>query len=92
MPGEVFPTADHPPKNILMGGEARGSPGMTRDGYFPRSQHPGTPDQSGKPPDQPRGPLPKRDGSWESPYGGVKPPKDPGGGFYPAIAKFHPWP
>jgi len=21
MPGEVFPTADHPPENILMGGE-----------------------------------------------------------------------
>ena len=65
MPGKVFPTADHPPENILMGREAGGSPGMTRDGCFPRSQHPGTPDQLGKPPDQPRGPLPKRDGPWE---------------------------
>jgi len=55
IPGEVFPTADHPPENILMGGEARGSPGMTRDGCFPRSRHPGTPDQPGNPPDQPRG-------------------------------------
>ena len=66
MLGEAFPTADHPPERILMGGEARGSPGMTRDGCFPRSRHPGTPDQRGKPPDQPMGPLPKRDGPWES--------------------------
>jgi len=41
--GEVFPTADHPPENILMGGEAGGGPGMTRDGQFPRLLHPGTP-------------------------------------------------
>jgi len=31
-PGKVFPTADHPPENILMGGEAGESPGVPRDG------------------------------------------------------------
>ena len=30
MPGEVFPTADHPPKYILMGGEAGGDRGAER--------------------------------------------------------------
>jgi hypothetical protein len=32
VPGEVFPTADHPPGNILMRGGSEGSPGMVCDG------------------------------------------------------------
>jgi len=32
MAGEGVPTADHPPENILMGGETGESPGVPRDG------------------------------------------------------------
>ena len=46
MTGEQFPTPDHPPRNILMGGEAQVNPGMICDGHFPQLQHLGPADQS----------------------------------------------
>ena len=60
--------------------------GATRDGCFPRVQHPEPPDQSGISPDQPGEAPAQRGSSWEPPIsfirllGRVKPPLQPGEG------------